>query len=607
MDENEGLINSIGLLLTQTRVARRTLEDIERQTAAYGGFTFTSMVAAGPRFGAPPMIRGALKVHVVNIDDLAPSAGIGGLLEGLLGGAGALAGNLFGGFVGGTISSQSLIAALPTIDRIAARVERILGLLGVGQAKGTAGPTSTKGGDDLLAQLKGIKAAVDALAGLFTAAADGPEQAAQASSLQRTPEGGLWKAFVESTTTMLAALARVVDGLVIALPLAIGSIAWLISALGPLRVAIADMLRFLLRNALILRGALLVTTFETLALVARMAARAIELLASALSKMLAVVFDTVREAMLAALALGPVIGDALKTTIDRLLDWLVPTIDTALRGIGNTRVFRVITHLVRILPAILPPIWELKKDTEFKPTQAFTDAANLKFLDAVPAAAGAAGGAAAGRSKPEFGDATSKAQSELIKAFDRMGQVTRDGTRIAGAGGRTDLGTFAAEMDKTALAELQLSDSSLGGRLAEVRSKSATLAESVIVPESLEPRTGLEAIATAYEGWLTGGGLQTMLTSITKHFESAEGQRGVPETVVRTGRDGPRATIQIDDFVIEIEPHGPAPGDRDGGDRSLGPGDFPLPPEGDDLERHWQMVEELEIRSGHHGRRRLTV
>src|SRR5215467_1568400 len=127
MDE---LIHQIGLLLSQLRVARRAIEDIERSTARYNSFAFASALSAGAKFGEPPMFGGALKVWVVNINDLAPGAG-GGFLEQLLGGIGRFLGNFGGGAVGSIIASLALPDMIANIQKIADSVERILIRLGV--------------------------------------------------------------------------------------------------------------------------------------------------------------------------------------------------------------------------------------------------------------------------------------------------------------------------------------------------------------------------------------------------------------------------------------------------------------------------------------------
>lgn len=617
----EELITQLGLLLTQTRFARRALEDIERATSVYATFTFTSVIAAGPKFGEPPMFDGALRVHVVNISDLAPGAGFGNFLEGLLGGVGRFVGNVAGGFVGGTVGTLSLIGSIPTIQDIAVRVERILGMLGTGTPTPTT-PSTTDGrgepvgGTNLIAQLAAIKTAVDGLTGLFLAAGGETEKAAATSNLPNTPQGAAWLRTVDSATVALSATARLVNGLIIALPLVIGSVSWLISRLGDLRLGIAETLRFVLRNTLLLRGALLVTAFDSLAMVARMASTVIGILQSTVDGMISAIFDTVREALLAVFDLGAVLGEAVQKTVNELLNWLVPTIDTVLRNLADLRVFRVITHIIRVLPAILPPIYELVTDKQMaaeRPVEfgLLQKAAELPFLAPVtpvtPAAPGTPGAAKPLKPPPMpdfrviLGDP--KLTGKATGALDRMQQVTSDGLRIVVDNAQTGLRTLGTRLDTAAAEEAKLSDTRLGQHLTTVRTQSTALAENLVVGEKVRPETGLEAIATAYEGWLTKGGLDTLLKRITDHFSSKEGQAGIPDQIAQSGMVRPRATVQIDEVVIEIDggPAGvevrpsvpataPAP--------MLGPGDFPLPAEGDDIERHARMWFDYDQRGG---------
>ena len=44
-----------------------------------------------------------------------------------------------------------------------------------------------------------------------------------------------------------------------------------------------------------------------------------------------------------------------------------------------------------------------------------------------------------------------------------------------------------------------------------------------------------------YEGWLTGGGLATLLGRITEHFSSPEGRAGIPKEIAGNGMVRPRA------------------------------------------------------------------
>lgn len=617
----EELITQLGLLLTQTRFARRALEDIERATSVYATFTFTSVIAAGPKFGEPPLFDGALRVHVVNISDLAPGAGFGNFLEGLLGGVGRFVGNVAGGFVGGTVGTLSLIGSIPTIQDIAVRVERILGMLGTGTTPATTPSTASNsdgrgepvGGTNLVAQLAAIKTAVDGLTGLFLASSGQTEKAAATSNLPSTPQGAAWLRTVDSATVALSATARLVNGLIIALPLVIGSVSWLISRLGDLRLGIAETLRFVLRNTLLLRGALLVTAFDSLAMVARMAATVIGILQSTVDGMISAIFDTVREALLAVFDLGAVLGEAVKKTVDGLLNWLVPTIDTVLRNLADLRVFRVITHIVRILPNILPPIFELVTDKQMsteRPAEfdLLKKASELTFLAPVTPAAPGTPGAAKPLKPPPMPDfrvilGDPKLTGRATGALDRMQQVTSDGLRIVADSAQTGLRALGTRLDTAAAEEAKLSDTRLGEHLATVRTQSTALAENLVVGEKVRPETGLEAIATAYEGWLTKGGLDTLLKRITDHFSSAEGKAGIPDRIAESGMVRPRATVQIDEVVIEIDggPAGvevrpsvpattPAP--------VLGPGDFPLPADRDDIERHARMWFDYDQRGG---------
>lgn len=609
---DDELVTQLGLLLTQARFARRALEDIERATSTYATFTFTSVIAAGPRFGEPPLFEGALKVHVVNISDLAPGGGFGDFLEGLLGGAGRLIGNIPGGIIGGTIGSYSIVAAIPTIHAIALSVERILAMIGMGApppipAGAAAGRGTPVEGSNLIAQLAAIRVAVDGLTALFLAAGGQPEQAAATSDLPSTPEGARWLKLLDAATVTLSVMSRLVDGLVILLPVVVTSLGWLIARLGDIRLAVAETLRFLLRNALLLRGAVLVTAFDTMAMAARLAATVIGILQSTLDGILAALFDTVREALFAVFDLAAVLGEAVRTTVDKLLNWLVPTVDAILRNLADLRVFRVITHVIRILPAILPPIFEMKTDIDMpskRPVEfeMLEKASKLPFLDPVLPGSTGALGPLVPPPAPDFRAILSDPAltGRATGALDRLQQVTSDGLRISAdvaKGGLRDLG---GRLDRAAVDETRLSDARLGQHLASVRQQSTALAENLVVGERVRPETGLEAIATAYEDWLGHGGLDKLLVRITEHFTSPAGRAGIPARIAESAMDRPRATVQIDEVVIEV-PGGPAPPPATTAPTlpdPYGPGDFPVPADRDDIERHARMWFDYDQRGG---------
>jgi hypothetical protein len=629
VNETDELLYQLGLLLTQTRFARRTLEDIERETATYGTFAFTSVIAAGSRFGQPPLFDGALRVHIVNINDLAPGSGFGSLIEGILGGAGRFASNLLGGFVSGLISTPWLLAALPIIDRIAQSIERIFKLIGVGAPppiaakdpkKGADGkPVDAKaadakpakpgdrgepvGGSTLLEKIDLIKRAINGLTGLFTASASGGDAGAKASTLPSTAEGRNWQKFLETTTTMLGAVGNVAGGLAFLIPTAVGAIASLIYRLADIRVSIAETLQFFLRNVLMLRGVLFVTVFDALALIARLAATAVELLAETLSKMLSPVFDTVRESLLAVLMFAGALGDGIKNTIDQLLNWLVPTINKVLNAFGDTRAFRVVTHLVQILPAILPPIFELAKSTPLDPT------VQKSLKDVATPIAGLYSTSGPGPKPDEKVAPPAPSPSSLLAdaavaqtikdSVNRLKEVAVEGPKAVGKEGAEGLKTLATRFSAAAAAETKASDKELGKHLDAVKDTSKTLAENVIVPEKITPNTGLEAIAKAYETWLTtGNGLTTLLGTITRHFKSSEGQTGIPQRVVEGSASGSQTTIQIDEVVIELDPAPPGtavPPSPPSEPRAEG---FPEPRKGDDIECHARMWRDYRMRGG---------
>lgn len=565
----EEIITQLGLILTQLRFTRRAVEDIERSTARYGGFTFATALAAGPRFGEPPMVSGALKVYVVNINDLAPGGGIGGFLEGLLGGVGRFFGGFLGGIVGGTLSGVALPVIIGQLDRLAARIERILALLGIGTRPGPApGATPEQaraetagGGLNLAATLAQVERVANTFTALFQAASSGPETAARTSSFPSTPGGERWLAMLTAASAILTGISHVVDGLVLLVPILIGALAFVITRLDDVKLAFMDMLQFVLRNVLLLRGVVLTTLFDTVAAAARLAANVLGILATAVERILGSLFTMVGTLLEVAVEAIRFIANGLQRTIDALLRWLVDTAFVVLTRLGDTLVFRFIVHVVQLLPEVIPPLWELKFGKTF--TGAIT---------APPIAPPAFPGATA--PLPAFPDLaaiiTPSATAFGASVTTAAGTLTREMRGIFGTAGSA-LASLSGSLERAAAGEARASER-LGEHYRTVRDRSRDFAAALtpaVEAARREPATGFEAIAQAYESWLGTGGLDTLLGTITEHFRrgptTGAAAAGSLPGAVTAGAVGerPRATIEIDAITIEIAPPptgAPAPG-----------------------------------------------
>ncbi len=582
MDPEEEIIGQLGLMLTQLRFARRALEDIERSTARYGGFDFSRAFAAGTRFGEPPLLAGALKVHVVNINDLAPGTGLGGFLEGLLGGVGRFFGGLVGGLVGGTIGGVTLPLLFTQAARIADRIDRILDRFGIrateaesrrresGAAAGNVEAASTGAANTLTATLNSLRETVDALAGLFRAAASGPEAAAATSQFPLTTRGQRWMAMLQTVRGLLDGIARVIDGLILLVPILIGSLAMLIARLDSIKLAVLGLLEFLLRNVFILRGAVLATVYDTISAVARLAARVLAILSGAVTRILTRAFNIIGQLLRAAVEVIRFVTSGLQRTIDALLRWLLDALGAALTTLGNTRVFRVIVHVIQQLPDVLPPLFELIRETPLGDTEREAlQRASRRAEEFSRSIAASTGAGPPSRGIPAFPGVASLLPPP--SAFIDLAQVTADASRritrevegIFNTAGGT-MRSLGERLNQEAQRAEDQFHGRLQRRLREIREQSRPLAAELTrprepsAPEGRRP-TGFEAIAQAYEQWLSRGGLNVILRNITRHFQAeptTESARGIPGRVVAAAPLGerPRATIEIRDVLIELEP-----------------------------------------------------
>ena len=151
-------------------------------------------------------------------------------------------------------------------------------------------------------------------------------------------------------------MTEVVKGLVVLVPLLVGAFATFLVRLTDIQKAIVGVLSFAIENALVLRGVVLVTVFETVAVAADLAARVLRIVAEAIDGIVAAVFRAIGGAINGVLTSVSVLSAGLKATIDPVLEWLRAGLGGFLVWLGNTQVFRLVIHLVNQLPALLPAI-----------------------------------------------------------------------------------------------------------------------------------------------------------------------------------------------------------------------------------------------------------
>lgn len=568
MNGEELIVTQIGLLLSQVRYSRIALENIERATTRYAGLAISVAGAPGQAaLGAPPLIDGALKVYVVNINDLTEGGGgIGDMIAGALGGAGRFLGGLFGGFVGGTISGVAFPYMLWQLRQIAESIERILLRIGRsptssseggsdGEPAGPAGPSIMAQAGSLAETLRLVAEAFRAAAGTSTASAPAGGGGAAASS--GTPATSSMLVYLD----LVRGVSHVVNGLVLLVPLLMGALASFLIRLDDIKLAIVDMLQFALRNVLLLRAAVLALVLDTLSLAGRLAASIIGIVATAVDTVLESVMRVIVAALQTVLAALQIASTGIKNTIDALMLFLRDGVGALLIFLGDLRVFRLVVHLAEVLPYVLPAIARIVDH----PLSA-TETSALASAAAIAPPSGPSGRGAAPVPIAAFPDLAATlmppaAQSDLVARVDALGRTIRTeaGTSFGAVQGA--FGTIGDRMRTTVGTLDRGLHQELEGRLGTARDHAVDLANSMRAAEEVSrtrPRTGLEAIATAYEGWLRGGGLTTLMGQLDEHFRAtpvAAGTGSVAGSVVRdvAERAGTRAVVvEIGEVTIDL-------------------------------------------------------
>ncbi|KRA77025.1 hypothetical protein ASD78_05295 [Lysobacter sp. Root667] len=606
-DARDEIVTQMGLMLTQMKGLHGTMEQVAQATVRYAGFAFAEAFTPGGRFGAPPMRGGALLVHVSNLRDLVASSGVAGFFEGLLGGIGRFFGGLFGGLIGGTIAGVALPVMIWKIESIVSKLQDILKRLGIGGKKPDEGkkgkgkattpteavsesePAASVAGAPLTDQIGELRDILDLLTGLFEAASSGgggggtPARERLQASL--TPQQERWMGLLRSVENIVGGVTRIVNGLIILVPMVVGSLALLFDKLDTFKLAIVEILQFLVRNVLLLRGVVLVTVFDLLGVVARLAAGLAQVIGEMLQGILTSLFDIAGTVLEGALAVFQFLAGGLQRVVNGMLRWLVDTLFIALARFGDLRVFRLITHLIQVMPAVLPPLYELLRNKEVDPTTKLPVSAPLTSTQLADLSA------AARLPLPPPVTASTKLPSSLLPPMPDPAALAAppaalatlraqmndlrtgllDGVQALTGSVATGFAALSARFDSMISTELDRSRSDYATNLEAVRARSTEFAKAFAEAEKAvrkRPETGMEAIAQAYETWLSGDGLRTLLDQITAQFSSTPATAGdsIPGRIVGEAVDRPRASIEIQEVIIDLTAASP-----DGGDGGIGP------------------------------------
>jgi hypothetical protein len=548
VDEDQ-VVQQMGLLLTQVRVARMSLEKIEHATGQYAGLALTA-AAAGPdrpAFGAPPLLDGALKVYVVNIDDLVAPAPGGGIIETLFGGIGRFLGGFIGGLAGGVIGGVSapyivgrLAAAIASVERI---TQRLLTTMGFTTAEWRA--------------LLGLNAQGTGRLPAPPPAPPSPVAVGIGDLLSRMAP--------EQVVAVVNALTHVVDALVLLVPMAVGAVAALISTLGDLRLEIVEWVGFALRMLLLLRAVAIAVLADTASLVAPIAATVLGAVARMADVVLSGLARVLASAVTGALSTVRVLAGGVAGAINTAVAFLTGTVLPLLNFFMSLPIMRLIGWFTTALPTMLIAL----SQAAGRPVSA-ADATALRALSA--------GGAAFLTAAPVTAPTTTAlTATDILSGLDAAGEA-----RI-----QADIAALGAEARRTTRASIDaastvLTDTAGALRTAAARSTTTlgdaierevgtarghikTLDSALADAEGVarrRPETTLDRIAGSYRQWLTGGGLNELLGAITEHFARtpADGEaaaRSVPGRILSGFVDAQGrhdVIVEVGEVVIELAP-----------------------------------------------------
>ena len=558
MDEDL-IIGQFGLILTQMRYARRALEDVERSTARYTGAGFAAALQAGPRFGAPPLLDGALMVYVVNINDLAAGqSGMGSLFGNLLGGLGELIGSIGGGFLGGIVGGAAMPYNLAQLARIVEALPPVLDLI----YKLINRPDKKKDEPPFdYAALTGLVRALtplmqplanlvralgenlprleDPIARLYQLFKQGGAAGSAAPSAPPTD----WVRFIEALTPLT-------KGLTLLVPILLGAFASLVVHLVDVQRAITDLLTWALRMVFLLRGAVLVVLYDTVAAAARVGAATLGILATAAQEIMSALFTAIERVLALVMDLLEKVSKGISDTLNGIVRWLRTTLFDTLSQLGSLPIFAAIVNSLNAGSALISQLSGSPPPPPIAPLAASPAEVKVSSTPEIDTSKALAPAGEFAKLGFAYSEAAAKTFADINAAIGKLkgglGEIEKRNLALeAGVGKPGDA-------------------SPLGKALTSVEARSNELGEALKkanVPEAAEgPSTGLEGIARAYETWLARGAMNTLLGQITTHFRAApigpDAAKTIPGRIVLEAQSAgpPRPTVEIDEVIIELEP-----------------------------------------------------
>ncbi|HEY3141543.1 MAG TPA: hypothetical protein VGJ86_10465 [Acidimicrobiales bacterium] len=549
--DDELVVTQMGLLLTEVRSTRRALESIER--AVTRSMPLSLMVGAGSAvaaLGEPPMFDGALKVYVVNISDMVAEGG--GLLDvvgGVFGGVGRFLGGLVGSAAGGTAAGVLLTLSISDIAKIATAADNIMRSL-VAPAPG--GEKDKAGEPSLVQKLEGLRALLIDAKNLFVTAND--------------DKGGASKNLAESlnpVTQALLATTRVINGLVLLVPMAVGTVAWLFHHLRDFMRGIAETIAFAFRMVLLLRAAILAVLLDTVAVAIKLVAEVLPLLRNGLNTILKAVFDLIEAIVKAFMAVLVAIGPKLADFANQLMTFLRDGVGGLLTAIGDSVVMRFLVAFARMLPDLVAVLAAASKVT-LTPDQAAALLRSQAAAKGLPS-----GSAATSKVKIDFPD--------MAKTFDKSTQdtVVQAITDGAGAAARATNSAFDGARNALVDSGKKINDTLAGAnaglqkrledRVGEAKTASAGVGDALKRFNAPAGETGpFAAVSKAYETWFSSGGLQKIMGDFGKVLKDEAASQGAKGPLVGAAADLSRPSdraevvVDIDKVVIDLVP--PTPG-----------------------------------------------